>query len=89
MWGADGEHVRDDVFECDTCKRMSCLFRRFVQSFGGGHERVNKMLRALLQWRKEQKQKVNLYVSSGILHDLALKSPEYIGLSPGTLSAGI
>jgi uncharacterized radical SAM protein YgiQ len=64
-----------------TCKRMSCLFPAVCPKLPGAeHERVNKLLQALLQWRKEEKRKINLYVASGIRHDLALKSPEYIGL---------
>jgi uncharacterized radical SAM protein YgiQ len=67
--------------DAGTCKRMSCLFPSVCPKLPhASHDKVNTMLRTLLQWRKEQKRKVNMFVASGIRHDLALQSPEYIEL---------
>ncbi|MHC5018039.1 MAG: DUF3362 domain-containing protein, partial [Planctomycetota bacterium] len=62
-----------------TCKRMSCLYPSPCAKLPS-HDAVIKMLNRVLQWRKAQKKKTHVFVASGIRHDLALQSPDYIRL---------
>jgi uncharacterized radical SAM protein YgiQ len=62
-----------------TCKRMSCLFPSPCAKLPK-HDAVIKMLNRVLQWRNAQKKKPHVFVASGIRHDLALHSRNYIGL---------
>jgi len=38
------------------------------------------MMRAFLKWKKDQPSEVNIYVASGIRHDLAMQNRDYINL---------
>ncbi|MDH4203634.1 MAG: YgiQ family radical SAM protein [Phycisphaerae bacterium] len=62
-----------------TCKRMSCLYPSPCAKLPS-HDAVIKMLNRVLQWRNARKKKLNLFIASGIRHDLALASPDYIRL---------
>ena len=62
-----------------TCKRMSCLYPSPCAKLPN-HDAVIKMLNRVLQWRYAQKEKRHVFVASGIRHDLALASPDYIRL---------
>jgi uncharacterized radical SAM protein YgiQ len=62
-----------------TCKRMSCLHPSPCAKLPS-HDAVIKMLNRVLQWRNAQKKKTHVFVASGIRHDLALASPDYIRL---------
>ena len=62
------------------CKRMSCLFPTPCPRLPASHDKIISLMRKLLQWRKTQTKKIHLFVASGIRHDLALQSPEYINL---------
>ena len=62
-----------------TCKRMSCLYPSPCSKLPS-HDAVIKMLNRVLQWRNAQKKKPHVFVASGIRHDLALASPDYIRL---------
>ena len=62
-----------------TCKRMSCLYPSPCAKLPS-HDAVIKMLNRVLQWRNARKKKANLFIASGIRHDLALASPDYIAL---------
>ncbi|MCE5185876.1 MAG: YgiQ family radical SAM protein [Planctomycetaceae bacterium] len=62
------------------CPRMSCLFPAVCPKLDASHTRANAMLKSLLKWRSAHHRKVNIFIASGIRHDLALKSPEYLGL---------
>jgi uncharacterized radical SAM protein YgiQ len=62
-----------------TCKRMSCLYPSPCAKLPS-HAAVIKMLNRVLQWRNAQKKKTHVFVASGIRHDLALASPDYIRL---------
>jgi uncharacterized radical SAM protein YgiQ len=62
-----------------TCKRMSCLYPSPCAKLPN-HDAVIKMLNRVLQWRNAQKKKPHIFVASGIRHDLALQSRDYIRL---------
>ena len=62
-----------------TCKRMSCLYPSPCAKLPK-HDAVINMLNRVLQWRSAQKKKPHVFVASGIRHDLALQSRDYIRL---------
>ena len=62
-----------------TCKRMSCLYPSPCKKLPN-HDAVVNMLNRVLSWRNEQKKKPHIFVASGIRHDLALQSRDYIRL---------
>jgi uncharacterized radical SAM protein YgiQ len=62
-----------------TCKRMSCLYPSPCVKLPS-HDAVIKMLNRVLQWRNAQKKKPHVFIASGIRHDLALASRDYIRL---------
>ncbi|MHC5181725.1 MAG: YgiQ family radical SAM protein [Planctomycetota bacterium] len=62
-----------------TCKRMSCLYPSPCAKLPK-HDAVINMLNRVLQWRSAQKKKPHVFVASGIRHDLALQSLDYIRL---------
>jgi uncharacterized radical SAM protein YgiQ len=63
-----------------TCKRMSCLYPSPCKKMPASHDKVISLMHKILDWRKTHKKKINIFVASGIRHDLALQSQEYINL---------
>jgi uncharacterized radical SAM protein YgiQ len=63
-----------------SCIRTSCLFPSLCPNLKANHSQILKLMDAVLTWRGGKKQKLRTYVASGIRHDLALQSPEYMQL---------
>lgn len=63
-----------------SCRRMSCLYPQPCPKLPVSHSSIVSLLKKVLSWQKAQKKKVNIFVASGIRHDLALQSQEYIEL---------
>jgi len=70
----------------ETCSRTSCLSPSLCKNLNTDHRKLVEMMEAVLQWRK--KAGVNVYVASGVRHDLALQSKEYIALLAGYFVGG-
>ena len=66
--------------DAPNCKRMSCLFPKPCPKLPASHDRIISLMRKITRWRQKQKKKINIYVASGIRHDLALQSPDYVNL---------
>lgn len=62
-----------------ACKRMSCLYPSPCSKLPS-HDAVIAMLNRVLQWQSAQKKRPHVFVASGIRHDLALASRDYIRL---------
>lgn len=62
------------------CIRTSCLFPSLCPNLKANHSQMLKLMDAVLKWQGGKKQKLRTYVASGIRHDLALQSPEYMQL---------
>lgn len=62
------------------CKRTSCLAPSVCKYFNPDYGPLIKLMESLLKWRRRQKSKINIFVASGIRHDLAMYSTEYINL---------
>ncbi|MGH2270618.1 YgiQ family radical SAM protein [Anaerohalosphaeraceae bacterium U12dextr] len=62
------------------CIRTSCLFPSLCSNLKANHSQILKLMDAVLSWQGGKKQKLRTYVASGIRHDLALQSPDYMQL---------
>jgi uncharacterized radical SAM protein YgiQ len=71
-----------------SCRRNSCIHPAVCKHLSADHQQVIKLMRALLNWSGKQKRKVRMYVASGIRHDLALQSREYLSLLAGHFVGG-
>jgi uncharacterized radical SAM protein YgiQ len=63
-----------------ACERTSCLYPCVCKNLDCGGQALIKMMESFVQWKNSGQKKMNVYVSSGIRHDLALKTPKYIEL---------
>jgi uncharacterized radical SAM protein YgiQ len=67
--------------ECaKDCPRSSCLFPSPCRQGRFEHELMLEMMEAFVRFSQKGPKLLNVFVASGIRHDLALKSPEYIDL---------
>jgi len=64
----------------NVCVRPSCLFPSPCSHLNSNHDTLIKLMDAMLRWQSGQKRKVRTYVASGIRHDLALFSHDYVDL---------
>jgi uncharacterized radical SAM protein YgiQ len=71
-----------------SCRRSSCIHPAVCKHLSADHQQGIKLMRALLNWAAKQKRKVRMYVASGIRHDLALHSREYLNLLAGHFVGG-
>ncbi|MCJ7693615.1 MAG: DUF3362 domain-containing protein, partial [Sedimentisphaerales bacterium] len=62
------------------CGRLSCLVPSVCRYFKPDAAPSIRMMESLLKWQGSQKTQINIYVASGIRHDLALQNKEYINL---------
>jgi uncharacterized radical SAM protein YgiQ len=65
---------------CDNCRRLSCLAPSVCNHLKSNAEQLIKMMESFLKWQGNQRSRTNIYVASGIRHDLALQNKEYIEL---------
>ena len=64
----------------DKCRRISCLAPSVCKHFNPSAEPLMNMMESFLKWQHRQPASTNIFVASGIRHDLALQSNEYINL---------
>ncbi|MCK4886378.1 MAG: YgiQ family radical SAM protein, partial [Planctomycetes bacterium] len=62
------------------CKRPSCLFPSPCRHLKKDHAEVTAMMQAVRKWQKSSKKKINVFIASGVRHDLALESKQYMEL---------
>ena len=72
----------------DSCSRLSCLLPSACKNLKLDHRPLIEMMESFLRWRQEGGRRINVYVASGIRHDLALESQEYIELLVGSFVGG-
>ncbi|HBG28142.1 MAG: YgiQ family radical SAM protein [Planctomycetes bacterium GWF2_41_51] len=63
-----------------SCSRNSCLFPTPCKFLNADYSRLLKLMNEILKFATADKKKINVYVASGIRHDLALLSDDYINL---------
>lgn len=67
--------------KCDNaknCNRPSCIYPGICKNMRVDYNGQMKMFEAFLKWKTAKK--TNVYVASGIRHDLALQSNDYINM---------
>lgn len=77
--------------KCDkakNCNRPSCLYPSICKNMKADYGSQLKMLEAFLKWKTAGVKKTNVYVASGIRHDLALQSSDYINMLTGHFVGG-
>ncbi|MDD5063480.1 MAG: YgiQ family radical SAM protein [Phycisphaerae bacterium] len=62
------------------CRRTSCLVPSVCKHLKADAGQLIKMMESFLKWQASQSARTNIYVASGIRHDLALQNKEYIKL---------
>jgi uncharacterized radical SAM protein YgiQ len=62
------------------CSRPGCLSPSVCQQVRLDHNPILEMMEAFVRWSGSFSKKVNVFVASGIRHDIALQSPEYIDI---------
>lgn len=64
----------------ESCQRTSCIFPSPCKNLKMDYGQLLNLMESLLKWQASSPKKVRAYVASGIRHDLALHSKEYINL---------
>jgi uncharacterized radical SAM protein YgiQ len=72
--------------QSDSCPRSSCLFPEPCKNLNRDYGPLLKMMETILAWKKNKG--THVFVASGVRHDLALHSPEYIKLLAGHFVGG-
>ncbi len=62
------------------CSRSSCLFPTPCKFLNADYSKLLKLMNEILKFTTSSKKKINVYVASGVRHDLALLSDDYINL---------
>jgi uncharacterized radical SAM protein YgiQ len=63
-----------------TCMRASCVFPSPCRNLNLDFGPLMEMMEAFVRWKGDSRSKRHVYVASGIRHDLALQSREYLDL---------
>jgi uncharacterized radical SAM protein YgiQ len=71
-----------------SCQRPSCLFPSPCKFLKADYTQLLKLMKAILKWSRSDGRKINVYVASGVRHDLALLSDEYIELLASHFTGG-
>jgi uncharacterized radical SAM protein YgiQ len=69
-----------DCTKSGPCMRTSCLFPSVCPNLKADHTKMIRLMEAVLKWQGSKGRKLKTFVASGIRHDLALQSPEYMEL---------
>jgi uncharacterized radical SAM protein YgiQ len=70
------------------CSRPSCIFPSPCKNLNLDLGPLMEMMEAFVRWKGGPRGKRHVYVASGIRHDLALHSPEYLDLLVGHFVGG-
>ena len=62
------------------CSKASCLFPTPCKFLNADYTRLLKLMDEILKFARADKRKINVYVASGVRHDLALLNTDYINL---------
>ena len=66
--------------QAGNCARASCLFPEPCCHLQSDGKQLLGMMEAMLRWSGRKGGRVNVYVASGVRHDLALQNRDYIDL---------
>lgn len=62
------------------CLRSSCISPSLCKKAAFDHEPMLEMMEAFVRWKSRGAKKINVFVASGIRHDLAVENREYLNL---------
>jgi uncharacterized radical SAM protein YgiQ len=77
---ARAETLSAEALAKADCRRASCLFPSPCKFLKADFTQIMKMMDAILKWGRTDKREINVYVASGVRHDLALLNMDYINL---------
>jgi len=66
--------------QSETCTRPSCLFPAPCKQGRFDHGPLLEMMEAFVRWSRSGPNRTNVFVASGIRHDLALQSRDYVDM---------
>ncbi|MCF7956360.1 MAG: YgiQ family radical SAM protein [Phycisphaerae bacterium] len=62
------------------CERTSCLVPSICENLKSDGSELMTMMQSVVKWKESQRKPVNVFVASGVRHDLALRNKDYIYL---------
>ena len=78
--GPSANMYRMQCSQAQTCVRPSCLSPSVCKHAKLNHGPMLEMMEAFIKWKESSAKKINIFVASGIRHDIALKSKEYLDM---------
>jgi uncharacterized radical SAM protein YgiQ len=78
--GPTANMYRMECTLAQTCTRPSCLLPCPCRHIALNHGPMLEMMEAFIRWSRSFPKRINVFVASGIRHDIALESPEYLDL---------
>jgi uncharacterized radical SAM protein YgiQ len=66
--------------QSNTCQRTGCLSPAPCKQMKFNHEPMLEMMEAFVRWKNGRSKKTHIFIASGIRHDIALESTEYIDM---------
>ncbi|MEJ2647879.1 MAG: YgiQ family radical SAM protein [Sedimentisphaerales bacterium] len=78
--GPSANMYRMECEHAQTCARASCLFPSVCKRAKLDHAPMLEMMEAFVRWSGGNAKRINVFVASGIRHDIALRSPEYLDM---------
>jgi uncharacterized radical SAM protein YgiQ len=88
--GPSANMYRMGCTRAEICQRTSCIYPDHCKFLNLDHGPMIELLESLLHWAEPShgRKRVNLFVASGIRHDLAVDQPEYLDLLAGHFVGG-
>ncbi len=80
LGGPSANMYRMQCSQAQTCIRPSCLSPSVCKHAKLNHGPMLEMMEAFIKWKESSNKKINIFVASGIRHDIALKSQEYLDM---------
>lgn len=78
--GPTANMYRMECVHAQICTRASCLWPSPCKHAGLDHGPILEMMEAFVRWSRSFTKRINVFIASGIRHDIALQSPEYLDL---------
>ncbi|MBN2590006.1 MAG: YgiQ family radical SAM protein [Sedimentisphaerales bacterium] len=80
LGGPSANMYRMECANAQTCLRASCIFPNICKHAKLDHKPMIEMMEAIIRWSSGGSKRINVFVASGIRHDIAVQSQEYIDL---------
>jgi uncharacterized radical SAM protein YgiQ len=78
--GPTANMYRMECSRAQTCTRASCLSPSLCKHVKLDHDPILEMMEAFIRWSESFSKRINVFVASGIRHDIAQQSPEYLDM---------